>query len=58
MINGATKSLDIEAEEFSDTNVVNALVSAENRGVTVRMVLEDPSDYSSEVSDIEAVARK
>jgi len=54
LINGATKSLDIEAEEFSDTAVVNALVSAEDRGVTVRMVLESPSDYSSEVSDIEA----
>jgi len=54
LINGATKSLDIEAEEFSDTNVVDALVAAEKRGVTVRMVLEDPSDYSSEVSDIEA----
>jgi Putative Ig domain/PLD-like domain len=54
LINGATKSLDIEAEEFSDTDVVNALVAAEKRGVTVRMVLEDPSDYSSEVSDLEA----
>jgi hypothetical protein len=54
LINGATKSLDIEAEEFSDTNVVSALVAAGDRGVTVRMVLEDPSDYSSEVSDIEA----
>jgi hypothetical protein len=58
LINGATKSLDIEAEEFSDTDIVNALVSAENRGVTVRMVLEDPSDYSSEVSDIEAAGAK
>jgi hypothetical protein len=54
LINGATKSLDIEAEEFSDTDIVNALVAAEDRGVAVRMVLEDPSDYSSEVSDIEA----
>ncbi len=58
LINGATKTLDIEAEEFSDTAVVNALVSAEDRGVTVRMVLEDPSDYSSEVSDIEAAGAK
>jgi hypothetical protein len=58
LINGATKSLDIEAEEFSDTDIVNALVSAEDRGVTVRMVLEDPSDYSSEVSDIEAAGAK
>jgi hypothetical protein len=54
LINGATTSLDIEEEEFSDTTIVNAIVAAENRGVKVRVVLEDPSDYSSEVSDVEA----
>ena len=53
LINGATKSLDIEQEEFSDTAVINALVSAANRGVTVRVVLEDPSSYSSEVTKVE-----
>ena len=58
LINGATKSLDIEQEEFSDTTVVNAIVAAENRGVTVRVVLEDPSDYSSEVSEVEAAGGK
>ncbi|HTR91983.1 MAG TPA: phospholipase D-like domain-containing protein [Trebonia sp.] len=52
LINGATKSLDIEQEEFSDTALINALVSALNRGVTVRVVLEDPSSYSSEVTEI------
>ena len=54
LINGATASLDIEQEEFSDTAIVNAIVAAENRGVKVRVVLEDPSDYSSEVSEVEA----
>jgi hypothetical protein len=54
LINGATQSIDIEAEEFSDTAAVNAIVAAEKRGVTVRIVLENPSDYSSEVSDVEA----
>jgi hypothetical protein len=53
LINGATKSLDVEQEEFSDTALINALVSALNRGVTVRVVLEDPSSYSSEVSELE-----
>ncbi len=53
LINGATASLDIEQEEFSDTAIVNAIVAAENRGVKVRVVLEDPSDYSSEVSEVE-----
>jgi phosphatidylserine/phosphatidylglycerophosphate/cardiolipin synthase-like enzyme len=52
LINGATTSLDIEEEEFSDTDVINAIVAAEKRGVTVRVVLEDPSDYSSEVSEV------
>jgi len=53
LINGATTSLDIQEEEFSDTAIVNAIVAAENRGVKVRVVLEDPSDYSSEVSEVE-----
>src|SRR5580692_2987454 len=48
LINGATKSLDIEQEEFSDTTLVNAIVADEKRGVTVRIVIEDPSEYSSE----------
>jgi len=53
LINGATKSLDVEQEEFSDTTLVNDLVSAAKRGVAVRVVLEDPSSYSSEVSEVE-----
>jgi PLD-like domain/Putative Ig domain len=53
LINGASKSLDVEQEEFSDTALINALVSALNRGVAVRVVLEDPSSYSSEVSEVE-----
>jgi hypothetical protein len=54
LINGATKSLDVEQEEFSDTTLVNDLVSAAKRGVAVRVVLEDPSSYSSEVSEVES----
>lgn len=58
LINGATKSLDIEQEEFSDTAIVNAIVAALNRGVAVRVVLEDPSSYSSEVSEVENAGGK
>ncbi len=54
LINGATKSLDVEQEEFSDTTLVNDLVAAAKRGVAVRVVLETPSDYSSEVSEVES----
>jgi len=54
LINGAQHSLDIEQEEFSDSALVNAIVAAEDRGVTVRVVLEYPADYSSEVSKVTA----
>ena len=58
LINGAQHSLDIEQEEFSDTTVVNAIVADENRGVTVRVVIEDPSEYSSELNEITAAGGK
>jgi phosphatidylserine/phosphatidylglycerophosphate/cardiolipin synthase-like enzyme len=51
-------SLDIEQEEFSDTALISAIVSAANRGVAVRVVLEDPSSYSSEVSKVTAAGAK
>ena len=53
VINGATTSLDIEEEEFSDSAVIDAIANAASNGVTVRVVVEDPSDYSSEVSKVE-----
>ena len=58
LIDGAQHSLDIEQEEFSDTTVVNAIVADENRGVTVRVVIEDPSEYSSELNEITAAGGK
>jgi len=54
VINGATTTLDVEELEFSDSAVVNAIVARAKAGVTVRVVLETPSDYSSEVSAIKA----
>ncbi|MEU6254729.1 phospholipase D-like domain-containing protein [Streptomyces sp. NPDC047043] len=54
VINAATKTLDVEELEFSDSTVVNAIVARAEAGVTVRVVLESPSSYSSEVSEIEA----
>ncbi|HEU5417258.1 MAG TPA: phospholipase D-like domain-containing protein [Streptosporangiaceae bacterium] len=58
LINGAQHSLDIEQEEFSDTTLVNAIVAAENRGVTVRVVVEDPSSYTSELNEVTAAGGK
>jgi len=54
LIEGAQHSLDIEQEEFSDTTLVNAIVADEQRGVTVRVVIEDPSDYTSELDEVTA----
>lgn len=54
VINGATKTLDIEEEEFSDSALINAVVARAKAGVKVRVVIEYPSDYSSEVAEIKA----
>lgn len=58
VINGAQHSLDIEQEEFSDTTIVNAIVAAENRGVTVRVVVENPSSYTTELNQVTAAGGK
>src|SRR5580698_2625860 len=58
LIDGAQHSLDIEQEEFSDTTLINAIVADEKRGVTVRVVIEDPSEYSSELNEITAAGGK
>ncbi|MER7684817.1 phospholipase D-like domain-containing protein [Streptomyces sp. NPDC097610] len=54
LINGATTTLDVEELELSDSAVVNAIVARAQSGVAVRLVLESPSSYSSEVSAIKA----
>jgi phosphatidylserine/phosphatidylglycerophosphate/cardiolipin synthase-like enzyme len=54
LINGATAKLDVEELEFSDSTVVNAIVARAKAGVTVRVVLESPSSYSSQVAAIKA----
>ncbi len=58
LINGAQHSLDIEQEEFGDTALVNAIVAAENRGVTVRVVVESPSSYTTELNEVTAAGGK
>ncbi len=54
VINGATKTLDVEELEFSDPVVINAIVARARAGVRVRVVLEDPAGYSSQVSQVKA----
>jgi phosphatidylserine/phosphatidylglycerophosphate/cardiolipin synthase-like enzyme len=55
VINGATKTLDVQEEEFSDTALVNAIVADAKRGVTVRVVVENESSaYASEISEVQS----
>jgi HKD family nuclease len=59
IINGATKTLDVEEEEFSDTAVVNAIVADAERGVAVRMVVEnESSEWQSEINEVTAAGGK
>ncbi|MEU6144988.1 phospholipase D-like domain-containing protein [Streptomyces sp. NPDC047081] len=58
VINAATKTLDVEELEFSDSTVVNAIVARAKAGVAVRVVLETPSSYSSQVSAVKAAGGK
>ncbi|MGW2724291.1 phospholipase D-like domain-containing protein [Streptomyces sp. NPDC001492] len=58
VVNAATKTLDVEELEFSDSTVVDAIAARAKAGVAVRVVLESPSSYSSEVSEIEAAGGK
>ena len=59
IINGATKTLDVEEEEFSDTAIVNAIVADAKRGVAVRLVIENESSaYQSEINEVTAAGGK
>jgi phosphatidylserine/phosphatidylglycerophosphate/cardiolipin synthase-like enzyme len=58
VINGATKTLDVEGEEFSDSAVVDAIAARAKAGVAVRVVVESPSQYSSEVNEVVSAGGK
>ncbi|MEU6534732.1 phospholipase D-like domain-containing protein [Streptomyces sp. NPDC047000] len=58
VINGATARLDVEELELGDSTVVSAVVARAKAGVAVRVVLESPSGYSSQVSAIKAAGGK
>ncbi len=53
LINGAQHTLLVENEEMSDTNIVNALVSAAKRGVNVQIIM-NAGTYTSEWAEITA----
>lgn len=51
MIDGAKSTLDIEMEELSDTAIQGALITAQNRGVRVRIVCPS-SGVSTNTTDV------
>lgn len=55
LIASASKSLDVEAMYVTDYPVIDAIADAQTRGVTVRVLLNDPSHGMGDSSD--AVAR-
>ena len=46
-INNAMSTLEVEALYVTDVNVRNAIGAAKQRGVNVRVILEDPSDQAT-----------
>ncbi|HKS98043.1 MAG TPA: phospholipase D-like domain-containing protein [Rugosimonospora sp.] len=54
LINGASTSLTLYALELGSTPIVNALVSAADRGVTVEVVAEYSSSYASNYNAVTA----
>jgi phosphatidylserine/phosphatidylglycerophosphate/cardiolipin synthase-like enzyme len=54
MINNSRKSLYIENEEMSDASVVDALIAATKRGVTVEVVMTDSSDWNANFTRLKA----
>jgi phosphatidylserine/phosphatidylglycerophosphate/cardiolipin synthase-like enzyme len=48
LVSMATKSIDIEAEELSDDDLMNRIVAAKNAGVTVRIVRSDEAPSQAE----------
>jgi phosphatidylserine/phosphatidylglycerophosphate/cardiolipin synthase-like enzyme len=52
LITAATSTIDIEAEEFSDTAITSALVTARGRHVRVRLVLADNAPTSAQSTSV------
>jgi hypothetical protein len=58
IINNATKTLLVENEEMSASNIVTALEAACTRGVTVHIAMEYSSDYVTNFNSLKAAGCK
>ena len=54
LIDGATTSLDIYAEVLRDPEMLDAMMAAAQRGVTVRVLISPSSDFEAEVAALAA----
>jgi cardiolipin synthase len=52
LIQGATKTLDIYNQEMADKKIITALMDAENRGVAVRIVMTDSTQWHAAWKDL------
>jgi cardiolipin synthase A/B len=53
LINSAQTSLQIEAEEMDDSNIEQAIVNAESRGVTVQVILPNGSTDTTGINKLD-----
>jgi phosphatidylserine/phosphatidylglycerophosphate/cardiolipin synthase-like enzyme len=58
VINHAAKTLDVESEEFNDPSVVSAVAARAKAGVQVRVMVESPAKYASELRQVTAAGGK
>jgi phosphatidylserine/phosphatidylglycerophosphate/cardiolipin synthase-like enzyme len=54
LVNGATTSLDVYAEVLRDPEMLDALMAAAQRGVTVRVLISPSSDFDDERAELAA----
>jgi phosphatidylserine/phosphatidylglycerophosphate/cardiolipin synthase-like enzyme len=52
LINGATKTIDIEAETFSDDQLAAAIIARANAGVKVRIVMSDETPTAAQSQSV------
>ena len=58
VINSADNSLDIAIYSLTKTNIVNAIVGAEKRGVTVRIITDrEESSYKAQEKELNILSR-
>ncbi len=55
LIEGATRTVDIEGESLSDTVIVDALIAAKKAGIAVRAILNDGDPSSAQAAAVVAL---